>query len=472
MLTSDAGQCDTRPTAKTSPAMPVIADAADLIRTGRSQRSPMHRSTARARLLALAIALAAVSTTAPAVAAGAATVATPTARSVTSTSSSPPLSASDQAVHDNLTLRSTLTALGPDLAGVVTDAETGEILWSQTPLEHQLPASNAKLVTAVNALSTFGPGYRITTKVVQGAAPRRLVLVGGGDPSLSVAQLTALAETVTPGVRAQGLRTVRVLVDDSLFPAPSLAFGWKATYVHEDVRAVRALVVNQHDVSDTAINAGKVFAQRLEALGLKVTVVVRRKAPANAPVLATVRGQSLATMVGTMLRDSDNDYAEALHRLVALRTGFPATWAGAELAQRQALARLGVDLGTSTLYDGSGLSRADRLTPIDVVRVLSLAFDGAHPDLASLQHNSLAIAGVTGTLAPRFLRYVTSPTKCAAGLIEGKTGSLSGVIAFSGFARGADGKIKLFSFLLNRVPSTLTTRRAVDKLASTITGCW
>ena len=110
--------------------------------------------------------------------------------------------------------------------------------------------------------------------------------------------------------------------------------------------------------------------------------------------------------------------------------------------------------------------------PIDVVRVLSLAFDGAHPDLASLQHNSLAIAGVTGTLAPRFLRYVTNPTKCAAGLIEGKTGSLSGVIAFSGFARGADGKIKLFSFLLNHVPSTLKTRRAVDKLASTITGCW
>jgi D-alanyl-D-alanine carboxypeptidase/D-alanyl-D-alanine-endopeptidase (penicillin-binding protein 4) len=103
---------------------------------------------------------------------------------------------------------------------------------------------------------------------------------------------------------------------------------------------------------------------------------------------------------------------------------------------------------------------------------LSLVFDGAHPDLASLQHNSLAIAGRTGTLAPKYLRYVTAPTNCAAGLIEAKTGSLSGVIALSGFARGADGKIKLFSFLLNHVPSTLTTRRAVDRLAATVTGCW
>lgn len=441
----------------------------------------MHRRTAHARLVALVVALAAVSTTAPSLAATASAAVTPTspstpsvqsAGSVTGSSSTTPLSASDQVVFDNLTLRSTFTALGPDLAGVVTDAETGQVLWSRTPLEHQLPASNAKLVTAVNALSTFGPAYQITTKVVQGSDPRRLVLVGGGDPSLSVAQITALAQTVAPGVLAQGLRTVRVLVDDSLFPAPSLAFGWKATYVHDDVRAVRALVVGQHDVADTAINAGNAFAKRLEAQGLKVKVVVRHKAPANAPLLAEVRGQPLATMVGTMLRDSDNDYAEALHRLVAVQTGFPPTWAGAQLAQRQALARLGIDLGTSTLYDGSGLSRSDRLTPIDVVRVLSLAFDGAHPDLASLQHNSLAIAGVTGTLAPRFLRYATNPTKCAAGLIEAKTGSLSGVIAFSGFARGADGKIKLFSFLLNHVPSTLKTRRAVDKLASTITGCW
>jgi serine-type D-Ala-D-Ala carboxypeptidase/endopeptidase (penicillin-binding protein 4) len=471
MLSSDAEQRDTRQrkTALRCLASPMLLTSP----AGRSQRSPMHHRSAHTRLLALAVALAAVSTGAPAVdAAAAATVATPTARSVTSSPSSLPLSASDQAVHDNITLRSTLPALGLDLAGLVTDAETGEILWSQTPLEHQMPASNAKLVTAVNALSTFGPGYQITTKVVQGDAPRRLVLVGGGDPSLSVAQLTTLAQAVTPGVRARGLRTVKVLVDDSLFPAPSLAFGWKPTYVHEDVRAVRALVVGQHDVADTSLNAGRAFAKRLEALGLKVRVVVRRKAPANAPVLAAVQGQPMATMVGTMLRDSDNDYAEALHRLVAIKTGFPPTWAGAQLAQRQALARLGIDLGTSTLYDGSGLSRADRLTPVDVVRVLSLAFDGAHPDLASLQHNSLAIAGVTGTLAPRFLRYVTNPTKCAAGLIEGKTGSLSGVIAFSGFARGADGKIKLFSFLLNHVPSTLKTRRAVDKLASTITGCW
>ena len=70
-----------------------------------------------------------------------------------------------------------------------------------------------------------------------------------------------------------------------------------------------------------------------------------------------------------MLKTSDNDVAEGLHRLVALQTGFPATWAGAQAAQAAALARLGVPLATG-LYDGSGLSRRDRLSPATLVAVL------------------------------------------------------------------------------------------------------
>ena len=60
-----------------------------------------------------------------------------------------------------------------------------------------------------------------------------------------------------------------------------------------------------------------------------------------------------------------------------------------------------------------------------------------------------------------------------AGLIEAKTGSLSGrhLPQRLGPRAPTDG-VKLFSFLLNGVPSTLTTRRAVDKLAATVTGCW
>ena len=72
------------------------------------------------------------------------------------------LSPADLFVHDNLTARATARRLGPDLAGVVTDAATGQIIWEQTPLERQVPASNTKLVTAVNALHAYGPTARIS----------------------------------------------------------------------------------------------------------------------------------------------------------------------------------------------------------------------------------------------------------------------------------------------------------------------
>lgn len=384
-----------------------------------------------------------------------------------------PLSATDQAVHDRLGLRSLDKRLGRDLAGLVTDAETGQVLWKRTPGERQLPASNTKLVTAVTALETFGPDHRFATDVVRDlATPRRVYLVGSGDPSLSGADLRALARLTARAVRAEGIGRVQVRVDDSLFPAPTPATGWKSSYVVSDVSPVRALVVDQHRRWDTSLDAGQAFADLLRRQGLNAGKVRRLARPATAAVVASRLGDPVATQVTAMLRSSDNDYAEALHRLVALHTGHPATWQGAAEAARAALLRLGVDLGSSVVHDGSGLSRADRLSPRVVVAVLAKVFDDAHPRLASLRHDSLPVAGVSGTLGPSYLRYVTRPTKCAAGLVEAKTGSLRGVITLSGFATGADGRVKLFSFLLNRVPSTLQTRRAVDRLASTITGCW
>jgi serine-type D-Ala-D-Ala carboxypeptidase/endopeptidase (penicillin-binding protein 4) len=411
-----------------------------------------------ARTAVITTSLAAVAAVLPATGAGAATA---------------PLSATDQMVNDRLGIRVTDARLGPDLAGVVTDVETGQTIWAHHRNERQLPASNVKILTAVTALESFGPAHRFRTTVVQGSTARRFVLVGAGDPSLSRADLRVLATQTVAAARAAGLTWVRVDIDDSLFPTPRLAHGWKSSYVTADVSPVRALVVDQHRRWDTSIDAGQVFAQVLERKGLDVRRAVSRvTAAAGSPLVAETYGDDLASTVAYMLRTSDNDVAEVLHRMVAVETGYRPTWPGAAAAQVAALARLGVAVAPGSVYDGSGLSRADRLRPSELVAALRTAFDPAHPNLASLQRGSLAVAGVSGTLAPDYLRYVTAPTRCAAGLIEAKTGSLRGVITLSGFARGADGRVKLFSFLLNQVSSTLSTRRAVDRLATTVTGCW
>lgn len=428
-----------------------------------------RRSVARpAALAAFAVVGSLLATPAPA---QAVTIAGAQATAVLTATSVPALSRSDQRIASMLTVRATNNQLGNDLTGLVTDGVSKTLLWQQRRGTRQLPASTTKLVTSVNALTVFGPAYRFTTTVRKGSTWAKVVIVGAGDPSLNRTNLKALAAATAHDVRAHNVRRVTVQVDDSLFPRPTLAHGWMSDYMPTDVSPVRALVVNQHTRWDTSIDAGKEFATLLKAYGVTTRAVERARAPRGTPVLASVQGRRLDSIVKSMLLPSDNDYAEALHRLVALRMGYAATWSGAAAAQRKVLAGLGIDLGTSRLYDGSGLSRADRLTARQIVSVLSLALDGSHPKLVPLL-DSLPVAGRTGTLGPKYLRYTTWPTKCAVGLVEGKTGSLRGVITLAGYARGADGRTKAFAFLANGVPSTLTTRRAVDKLAATVTGCW
>ena len=69
-------------------------------------------------------------------------------------------------------------------------------------------------------------------------------------------------------------------------------------------------------------------------------------------------------MVSRMLLNSDNEIAEALHKQVGIGLGYGASWSGARTAQAKELAAQ--QLTTGALYDGSGLSRADRLTALQL----------------------------------------------------------------------------------------------------------
>src|SRR5579872_3692474 len=75
---------------------------------------------------------------------------------------------------------------------IVTDADTGETIYSQNADRYFMPASNAKLFTSAMSLATLGPDFRIRTTIESAAAPDSagvlqgtLVLVGRGDANLS-----------------------------------------------------------------------------------------------------------------------------------------------------------------------------------------------------------------------------------------------------------------------------------------------
>jgi serine-type D-Ala-D-Ala carboxypeptidase/endopeptidase (penicillin-binding protein 4) len=381
--------------------------------------------------------------------------------------------AADLRIRTKLTARATTTAFGRGFSGSVRDAETGRLVWRSRGDTGRMPASTTKLVTAVDALSVYGPDHRFTTTVRQGSTPDSIVLVGSGDPSLSSSNLASLAAEVAAGLTASGITSVKLWADDYRFARATLAYGWKTSNVPTDVRLVRALVVDGRNVSDTTMDAARIFATKLEAAGLTVRSVGRARVPAGTPVLASVQGQRLDQIVRRMLLVSDNDYAEALHRLVGIATGYGSTWTGARKAQVAALAGQGFTLPYDQLFDGSGISRKDRLTANQLSGLLTTVLEPGRTDLAVMTSGgALPVSGLTGTLAARYKRYTTTPSKCAVGEVTAKTGTLNDAVALSGWTTGTDGRVKTFAFLVNGRWATKALMQRVDALAATVNGCY
>lgn len=155
---------------------------------------------------------------------------------------------------------------------------------------------------------------------------------------------------------------------------------------------------------------------------------------------------------------SQNLHAEMALRAVArARRHVGSREAG--IAEEQAfLDDAGIDRGSYTFADGSGLSRLDLVTPTAVVRLLEQMYRSPVRDAwVSL----LPVAGLDGTLHARFTGTL------AAGRIFAKTGTLSHVSALSGYARRRSGEMLAFSILVNNYNCPAAeVRAAIDRVAA------
>jgi D-alanyl-D-alanine carboxypeptidase/D-alanyl-D-alanine-endopeptidase (penicillin-binding protein 4) len=356
-----------------------------------------------------------------------------------------------------------------------------------------LPASTAKIATAIAVLTALPADLRLRTRVVAGTEPGDVVLVGGGDPTLSgpytrpgypqTARIADLARLVHTSLAGTPVR--RVVVDDTMYGGPLLGPGWRPQYVTSgDVSPVMALMVDAGRTrlpplvgpsraprqGDPALAAGHAMAR---LLGAPKVAVVRGRAATGAKELGVVSSPTVPQLVEAMLTHSDNDLAEALSRQLALAKGEPATFAGAAAALRSVLAevlrQVGAAPGAVDLSDGSGLSRLDRVQPGALTRLLA-AVAGSDRERLFPVLSGLPVAGFDGTLERRFR---TGPGRPAAGVVRAKTGTLNGVSALAGLVRTRDGRLLAFDFTADSVPlgSTFASQTALDRLAAALAGC-
>jgi len=388
-------------------------------------------------------------------------------------------------VSNSLAWRLAGLTLDPRLKGNlyydVVDVATGQTVaarYAKTPV---MPASSYKLITAAVALHLMPATLRFPTKIVllpddpHRPTITRVAIVGAGDSLLGSADLTSLMGRVARFVTDQGATTVEINIDDALFPAPSLPTGWLPKYELSEIAPIRALERDERRVTDTSDDVGRWFTTQIRTHGIKAVYGGRVYAPPGAPVVASFAGHSLGQEVQSMLLYSDNDIAEHVARLATIAAGLPPTWANWQRTVRTQLTALSIDTTGMQLYDGSGLSRADFVTPALLITVLKRALDVKnHPELKTIlvqPPGDLPLAGYTGTLKARFN---DKASKCARGEVRAKTGFLTGVGSLTGLAHGVDGRYRLFTFILNNQPpksSPVAAHVALDQLAATVVGC-
>jgi D-alanyl-D-alanine carboxypeptidase/D-alanyl-D-alanine-endopeptidase (penicillin-binding protein 4) len=406
-------------------------------------------------------------------------------------------------------------------------------LYSLDADHYFIAASTVKLITTAVALHELGADFQIRTSIY-GDNQGNVLVVGRGDPSLTDKQLQDLAQqlkdqriTQINHLYADNSYFSGVAIDPSwewediqagygapinslilnqnsldliLAPQgvgqplkvtwvrPQQGRGWQienqsvtvAKNQPEFVEIGRDLTQpllrvggqlrvgsKPESVYAAVVNPAENFVQGLQnhltEVGIQVSQIsiVQSASTVGFQELAWVESPPLSELIQGVNLESNNVFAGALLHTLGVRQNPKDTVAGGLNQIQQTLTKWGINPDSYVLVDGSGLSRQNWVSPRVFVQTLQGIATLA--EFEPYQH-SLPVAGVSGTLKTRFLN---TP---AVGIVQAKTGTLTGVSALAGYINPPNYSPLVFSILLNQSnESTRTSRQTIDQIVLLLT---
>lgn len=384
---------------------------------------------------------------------------------------------------------------------------SGEVIYERNGDIAHIPASALKTLTTATALEVLGPDFRFETRLgvsapdEKGISKGDLILIGGGDPMLSIADYQSWIE----GLSKAGLTSVpgRVIGDGRHFPGSVFADFWNwgdigngygspvsglnlehnrftvtlmpggsegeqasmgailpdlpgvewknesltgpagsgdGIVIHGGERTgimhLRGTVPIGGDmqVKGAVPDPEKFAAHHLRKALLAAEILVGGAAvgagelalkgegmPVIGKELLVHRSPPLLEIVTSIHETSDNHETECLFQALALEAGMPP----AEVVRTHWEGR-GLDLSGWRMVDGSGLARADFITPRALARLQYLASTGPHG-----------------------AAYVGSLLTAYGGALHFKAGAMSAVRSLTGLIESQSGEILSFAFIVN-----------------------
>lgn len=354
---------------------------------------------------------------------------------------------------------------------VVRDLE-GNVIYDQAGERGRMPASSIKVLTGAAALYELGPDTTLPTTAV--LSDSRLYLVGGGDIYLAEGEgdedsivghagLADLAAEAAANLEEQGVTSVELAVDSSLFEGDDYHVNVQGSD-RVFIMPMRPIAVNggmidgQHTATPD-MHAAEIFAEQLRVRGIEVSAVTSGTAPEITAdnTVGEVRSAPVRELVDYALTMSDNSLAETLGHLVASSRGVTADFDGSAQAVYDTLAEQGFDMTGVVFSDTAGLSIDNRITGNLLTEVLVEAGTCEGCNISSIPH-ALPIAGYNGTLWNRFDGLTSE------GLVRAKTGTLIRANSLTGYFTTQEGETLAFSILIDDIEPGTTgiVRPAID----------
>ena len=197
------------------------------------------------------------------------------------------------------------------------------------------------------------------------------------------------------------------------------------------------------NVNNPSLFTTATFKDALEQMGITVNGAVSLgKVPKKSRRIAVYFSESLSNIICASNKLSSNFVAEQLLKTLGAEVkGTPGTTKKGLEVIHDFLAELDIQEDSYTLENGSGLSRNNRISAEQIVKLLTYMYENFEVKAEYLA--SLAIAGVDGTLRRRM-----QDTQ-AERRLRAKTGAIRSVSCLSGYAASKDNETFAFSILMN-----------------------
>lgn len=400
---------------------------------------------------------------------------------------------------------------------VVYDPKTKKVISSYNETSPLVPASTTKLLTTETAMNLLGENYRWMTQLEysgmvdeNGVLNGNLYIVGSGDPSMGTNKAGAAAyrdivSDFVSGISREGIKKVNgdIIIQTALFKGNIAKLPENVVWLENNNYYLPAgttreinpanekLIVKKSGFSTdkkyfyvSPYNNQMVYADKYEGDGIlttklpdapaylantfrttlvksgvavtgKVTPKMTDATPESRKLVSAYKSPTLGDIIYYTNQHSDNGLAEALLKTVGFQSlGDQTTESGRKVVTGH-LKDEGFDMMGLNYMDGSGLSRANNVTPISQAKFLTSLMDEKY---YKTYLSSLPIGGQSGTLKRMFIGT-------GNGQVFAKTGTLNKVKTLAGYLKTNSGRTLVFSLMVNNYAGSVDmVKKRMEKI--------